>query len=85
VEPALRAQAEQVLHAGESLSSFVESAVRAGVAQRLARQEFIARGLAALEASCAQDDYVTADECVARLRDKLKRARGADAHSAGSR
>lgn len=63
VEPALRAQTEQVPHAG--------------VTGRLMQREFVARGLAALERAREHDDYVTADECVARLREKLESARGA--------
>ena len=75
VEPALRDQVEQVLHAGESLSSFVESAVRQGVHARLAQQAFVARGLAALAASRDSGDYVTAEQSVAELQRKLDKAR----------
>lgn len=78
VEPALRTQAEQVLRAGESLSAFVEAAVRASVHQRLAQDEFVARGLASLASAGDRNDYVSADECMRRLRGKLERARDND-------
>lgn len=49
VDPALRAAAEDVLHEGESLSSFVEQSVRQHVRQRQEQMAFIARGLASRE------------------------------------
>lgn len=44
VEPALREAAEELLRDGESLSGFVESAVRAQIQQRQQQAAFIARG-----------------------------------------
>ena len=75
VEPALRTQVEQVLRAGESLSAFVEAAVRQGLHARLAQQEFVARGLASLESARDSGDYVTAQQSMERLERKLKQAR----------
>jgi hypothetical protein len=46
VEPALRTAAEEVLRDGESLSGFVEYAVRAQIQQRQEQAAFVARGLA---------------------------------------
>ena len=45
VEPQLRNDIERVLRPGESLSSFVETAVRTAVHMRELQADFIARGL----------------------------------------
>lgn len=75
IEPALREQLEQVLAEGESLSAFVESAVRASVLQRQAQAEFVRRGLASLARAQTEGGYVSADESVQRLAARLKAAR----------
>lgn len=75
IEPALREQLEQVLAEGESLSAFVESAVRASVRQRQAQAEFVRRGLASLARARTEGGYVSADESVQRLAARLKAAR----------
>jgi hypothetical protein len=49
VEPEMRAQTEAVLREGESLTQFIEDAVRKEVEWRAAQAAFIARGQAALE------------------------------------
>ena len=83
VEPVLRQQVEQVLQTGESLSSFVESAVRQGVHNRLAQQEFVARGLASLSAARSGKGLLSAQESAARLQRKLDQARKAHAEKSG--
>lgn len=75
IEPELRDQLEQVLAEGESLSAFVESAVRASVHQRQAQAEFVRRGLASLGRAREEGSYVSADEAVERLAAKLQAAR----------
>lgn len=75
VEPELRAQVEQVLHEGESLSAFVESAVRDAAKRRLEQSEFIARGLASLAEARRTGQYVSADVAVAKLQKQLDDAR----------
>lgn len=75
VEPELRQQVEQVLGEHESLSQFVEQAVREGVARRLAQEAFVARGMAALQAARQTQDYVSAEEVVHGLRAQLDEAR----------
>ncbi|MBP9119020.1 MAG: prevent-host-death protein, partial [Methyloversatilis sp.] len=62
VDPALREAAESVLERGETLSSFVESAIRHGVEKRQAQREFIARGLASYEEACRTGVFIPADE-----------------------
>jgi hypothetical protein len=67
VEPALRDAAESVLQEGETLSSFVETAVREQVELRRHREAFIARGLTALEDARKANGYLTPAESLARL------------------
>lgn len=43
VAPELRRAAESVLREGETLSGFVEQAIRAGIERRRLRDEFVAR------------------------------------------
>src|SRR3954462_7056260 len=49
VDPELRDAAEGVLQEGESLSSFIEAAVRETIARRRTRADFISRGRLARE------------------------------------
>lgn len=75
VDPELRRSAESVLRAGESLSGFVEQAIRQNVAQRLAEQEFIARGLLARDKARQTGDYVDASAVANRLQGMLDQAK----------
>ena len=73
VEPELRDAAESVLQAGETLSSFVETAVREQVALRRQREAFVARGLTALEQARKTDDYLAPRQSLDRLDAMIKR------------
>lgn len=73
VAPELRQAAEDVLHEGESLSSFVEQSLRAGIERRHQQQEFVARGLASREEARRSGEYYSADEIREEL-DKLLHA-----------
>jgi hypothetical protein len=75
VEPEFRNEVEQVLGEGESLSQFVESAIRARVQQRKDQAEFVVRGLASLASARRSGAYVDAGEVVDRLKTKLEVAR----------
>lgn len=75
VEPALRQAAEEVLQEGESLSGFVEAAVRAQVRQRQEQAAFIARGLAARDRARQTGRYVSSDEVLKRLESRLDGAK----------
>jgi len=75
VDPEFRAEVESVLTEGESLSEFVEAAVRASVERRRAQVEFIARGLRSRDAARRTGDYVDAGEVVEGLQRKLDAAR----------
>lgn len=77
VEPELRDAAESVLEEGETLSSFIEGAVRETIERRRTRAEFIARGLASREEAKRTGVYIPADVVVAGLSDRLEKARGA--------
>ncbi|QOF77318.1 YlcI/YnfO family protein [Variovorax sp. 38R] len=75
VEPEFRDEVEQVLGEGESLSQFVEAAVRASVLQRKNQSEFVARGMKSLASARRTGAYVDADEVLHRLRTKLEGAK----------
>lgn len=76
IEPELRARAESLLAPPETLSSFVEEAVRRRVEQQESQAAFIARGLAAGEEARRTGDYISADAMIARLRARLKYHKG---------
>jgi predicted transcriptional regulator len=79
VEPELRRDAERLLREGESLSSFIEEAVRQAVQRRTAQEAFIARGLASGARARETGDYVSADTVLTKLESRLKQARAAAA------
>ncbi|MFM2111517.1 MAG: hypothetical protein RLZZ271_177 [Pseudomonadota bacterium] len=79
VAPDLRLQLEGVLEPGESLSQFVENAVRATVANRKNQAEFVRRGIAAIEATKQAGDGVPAEAVIAKLQAKLASAKQAKA------
>ena len=71
VDPALRQAAEDVLQAGESLSSFIEQSVRANIERRRQQQAFIARGLMARDEARENGDYLAASDVLQELDDML--------------
>ncbi|WP_251973057.1 YlcI/YnfO family protein [Sphaerotilus microaerophilus] len=75
VEPALREQLEQVLAEGESLSAFVEASVRAQVQRRQQQAEFVARGMASLDAVRQGAPTLTLDESMQALKRRIAAAR----------
>ena len=75
VQPELREAAEEILRPGETLSAFVEDSLRRNVALRRNKQEFIARGLAALNAAQESGEYVSAKRVLGKLSAKLEKAR----------
>jgi predicted transcriptional regulator len=74
VAPELREAAEDVLREGESLSGFVEAALRAQIEQRRTQADFLARGLASREAARKSGRYVPAAQVLARLEAQVKKA-----------
>ena len=78
VEPELRHSVESVLEEGETLSGFVEQAIRQSVAYRQAEQAFIERGLRARDQARQTERYVEASAVVEQLQSML------DAHKSGT-
>ena len=72
VDPELRQEAESVLREGETISSFMEQALRAGIRWRKEQQAFIARGLASRDEALASGEYVAADEVLVEIADLLR-------------
>lgn len=83
VAPNFRLELEGVLEQGESLSQFVEKAVRATVARRKNQAEFIRRGIAAIEATKRDGGGIPAEAVIAKLQAKLAAARQAKAQRGG--
>lgn len=74
VAPELRLAAESVLQEGETLSSFVEQSIRAGVERRSLHNEFIARGLASRAEAKLSGEYFSSSEVHAELASMLAEA-----------
>jgi len=75
VPPELRRAAEELLAEGETLSGFVEDAVRRNVEYRRAQTEFVVRGLASRDKARASGRYVAAATVLGKLDRHLKIAR----------
>lgn len=75
VPPELRQAAEELLQAGETLSGFVEEAVRRNVEFRQAQKAFIERGLASAEAARKSGKYVSSAALLGKLARRLAKAR----------
>ena len=75
VSPELRQAAEAVLDAGETLSGFVEDAVRRNVEFRYAQKAFIERGLASGASAATSGKYVSAAAVLGKLTRRLDKAR----------
>lgn len=75
VQPELRQAAEEILRPGETLSAFVEDSLRRNVEFRRTQKEFIARGLASLNAAQESGEYVSAKSVLSKLSTKLEKAR----------
>lgn len=80
VEPDFRQELEGVLEQGETLSQFVESAVRSVVEKRKHQAEFVRRGIKAIEDMQRTGTGIPAEQVVARLEARLKAARQAKSH-----
>lgn len=78
VAPDFRSEIEDVLESGETLSKFVENAVRATVTLRKSQAEFVRRGLTAIEQTKVQGNGVPASAVVATLEARLAAARLAE-------
>jgi predicted transcriptional regulator len=79
VDPQLREEAESVLEENETLSAFMESALRDGIARRRLQREFVTRGLASRDEARRTGEYVDAADVQGELEGMLKAARAAKA------
>ncbi|MFW2354167.1 YlcI/YnfO family protein [Hydrogenophaga sp.] len=77
VAPDFRQELEGVLEQGETLSQFVESAVRSVVEKRKHQAEFVRRGIKAIQDTQSACTGIPAEQVVARLEARLKAARQA--------
>lgn len=75
VRPEVREAAEAVLKEGETLSSFIETAVRETAERRRVQAEFIARGLAASEEAKRTGVTHSLDEVFDRLQARIEAKR----------
>ncbi|MDK9726503.1 MAG: prevent-host-death protein [Sterolibacteriaceae bacterium MAG5] len=75
VPPELRQAAEDVLQAGETLSGFVEDAVRRNIEFRQAQKAFVERGLASAATARTSGKYASAATVLAKLKRRLDKAR----------
>ncbi len=75
VKPDFRMELESVLEPGESLSAFVENAVRSTVQMRKDQAEFVRRGIAAIEDTQRAGSGIPAEVMMAKLEAKLAAAR----------
>ena len=83
VEPVFRGELEGVLLQGETISGFVESAVRASVQKRVDQAEFVQRGIASIQEAKHAGNSVAAELVIAKLEAKLAAARRANAQPGG--
>ncbi len=74
VDPELRHDVESVLREGETLSSFMEHALRASIQSRRAQREFIARGLASRDEAKRSGEYFAASDVLAEVEEMLSQA-----------
>lgn len=75
VDPQLREEAESVLAENETLSAFMESALRDGIARRRVQREFVARGLASRAEAQRTGEYADAADVQSELERMLEAAR----------
>ncbi|KFG93632.1 prevent-host-death protein [Burkholderia paludis] len=79
VDPQLREAAESVLGENETLSAFMASALRDGIARRRRQRGFVARGPASRDDARRTGEYVDATDVQAELEGMLTAARAAKA------
>ena len=75
VKPELREAAERALRPNETLSKLMESSLESFISQRVAEDEFIARGLRAAETARHENRYVSAKDVLAQLDKRIASAK----------
>jgi hypothetical protein len=74
VEPELRLAAQNVLQKGETLSGFLEEALRANIDRRLHQQVFMAKGIASSDEAKLSQEYYAADTVMSELAEMYQHA-----------
>lgn len=74
VAPELRHDAESVLREGETLSSFMEQALRLSIQSRRAQKEFFARGLTSRNEAKRTGEYFAAEDVLLEMQEMLSQA-----------
>ena len=74
VEQAFRDELEASLKKGETISEFIESAVRGTLQRRSGQAEFVARGMASLEEARRTGVTYPAEAVIRKLEEKLEEA-----------
>jgi hypothetical protein len=77
VSPKLRSEAESVLLEGETISSFIESSIKANISLRLSQQAFIERGMQARTEAIKSQVYFSSDAVINDLNVILQKAKHA--------
>lgn len=72
IDPELRANLESMLRKGETLSEFIEGAVRSAVEYRRTQAEFYARGEAAWQEYLRTGMAHPADQVIGEMRERLE-------------
>jgi hypothetical protein len=75
VEPEFRNEIESILVKGESLSNFMDSALKQAVHFRKSKADFIEKGLLAEKEAKKSDKYFSNDEVMTRLDSMLQEAK----------
>jgi hypothetical protein len=73
VDPKLRADAEEILCEGETLTGFVIQSLRDGIAYRRMQKEFIERGLASRDNALLTGEYFDVADVLNELDEMLVR------------
>ena len=85
VEPALRRAIERALRRGETVTAFIEDAVRLSLERRETQKAFVARGLASEKRAEKTGRYVSADAVLAKLERRLEKAQRSASREAAHR
>ncbi len=83
VAPDFLLELEGVLEEGETVSQFVDNAVRAMVAKRKTQAEFVLRGVAAIDETKRSGSSIPADVVLVKLEAKLAAAKQLKAQYGG--
>ncbi len=75
VDRELRQAAEDSLREGETISSFVEQAIRDSIERRQHQREFLARGLALRDEAAKSGEYLSSDVVLGKLEQLLAKSK----------